>query len=409
MPPQAGPPMGGQMPPGGAPPMMPQRPPMAAPQPGMPQGGPPPMQQPQPQQPPGMQSPQGLPQQGGPGLDWRMVLQKTIQANPGAPPQVLAAAVDRWLPLMNQQSAQQWKEQSLMLREQSALMREQQGEERLNQGWERLNQQRAMYGLPPLAPGGGGSAGGSQGQGGEQPKTGAQEIGDAIINGTQPPTLTGLYRQGPAVRTYLAEQKFDLAKAQQEWSRAQKLVLSLNGPQMVRFEGLAKSVVNTIDEVNSLAQRMELSGIPAANQLELMKYIQTEGNSPNGTLATKYVTAVGTLKEEFANLANGGYAPTEPAWALANRQINENYGVKQLGASLAEIQRLINYRVKAINDMGGTAGPGTANRYTGQQPGISATGEPTSASGWSTDSGASPSGQVQKRFQYDKDGNPVGQ
>jgi hypothetical protein len=65
-------------------------------------------------------------------------------------------------------------------------------------------------------------------------------------------------------------------------------------------------------------------------------------------LATKYVTAVNTLKEEFANLAQGGYAPTEAAWSLANAQINSNYGVDQLKSSLIEIQRLINFRVSAI-------------------------------------------------------------
>ena len=60
------------------------------------------------------------------------------------------------------------------------------------------------------------------------------------------------------------------------------------------------------------------------------------------------MTAVNTLKEEFAQLAAGGYAPTEDAWKLANSQINGNYGVKDLRASLTEVQRLINYRLGAF-------------------------------------------------------------
>jgi len=75
------------------------------------------------------------------------------------------------------------------------------------------------------------------------------------------------------------------------------------------------------------------------------------------------------LKEEFANLANGGYAPTEAAWSLANSQINANYGVDQLKASLTEVRRLIGYRVNSIagqtpqipsnyQDSGGSAGSG---------------------------------------------------
>jgi hypothetical protein len=61
-----------------------------------------------------------MPGMGGQGqLDWRSIISKVVQANPGAPPYVIAGAVDRFLPLMNAQSQQQWREMSLMLREQT--------------------------------------------------------------------------------------------------------------------------------------------------------------------------------------------------------------------------------------------------------------------------------------------------
>jgi len=82
--------------------------PAGPPQPGA-QGGPQPVPTQRVQQP--VQPPQMQPQ-GGPGLDWRTIMQKTLQANPGIKPAVLAYAVDAWLPLMNQQSQEQWKEQS---------------------------------------------------------------------------------------------------------------------------------------------------------------------------------------------------------------------------------------------------------------------------------------------------------
>lgn len=190
----------------------------------------------------------------------------------------------------------------------------------------------------------------------------ADDIVDAIVKGEQPPTTAGLYGDAPIVRQKLAQRGFDLTKHMIEYQAAQKQVASLNGPQQVRFVGLANSVVNTIDEVNGLAEQMQLSGIPALNAVELGTYIQTQGNSDNGQLATKYVTAVGVLKEEFANVANGGYAPTEPAWKLANQQVNGNYGVKQLGSSLVEIQRLLKYRLNTMPGMN-TIGPGAANPY----------------------------------------------
>jgi hypothetical protein len=132
----------------------------------------------------------------------------------------------------------------------------------------------------------------------------------------------------------------------------------------MRFVSLAGSVVNTIDEVSRLSKEMSLSGIPLLNKTQIAKYIQLEGNTENGQRAARYIGAVNTLKEEFANLANGGYAPTDAAWKLANEQIDSNYGVKELGASLDEIQRLINYRIKSIPGFD-TMGPRAANRYTG--------------------------------------------
>lgn len=83
-PPPGAPPMpgpGGQMPPPGGPPMAP------------PGGGGPP---------PGQQGPQ-------PTLDWRTILQKTMQANPNASGAAILGAVNAWVPLMNSQSQQEWK------------------------------------------------------------------------------------------------------------------------------------------------------------------------------------------------------------------------------------------------------------------------------------------------------------
>jgi len=84
-------------------------------------------------------------------------------------------------------------------------------------------------------------------------------------------------------------------------------------------------------------------------------------------LATRYLEAVGVLKEEIANLAQGGYAPTEPAWTLANQQVNENYGASQIEDSLTEMQRLLNYRFKQIPGIE-TIGPGAPNVYLPQTP-----------------------------------------
>ena len=195
-------------------------------------------------------------------------------------------------------------------------------------------------------------------------------IAQGIMSGREPPVLTGLYRDSPTVKAELERNGFDLSKAQLEFEAAKKQVSSLNSAQNVRFNGLAVSVVNTIDETKLLARQMKLSGVPALNSLQLRAYMQTQGNSERGQLVAKYLASVNTVKEEYAQLANGGYAPIEAAWKLADEQVNANYGDEQLVASLDEIQRLINYRVRAVNraDAGALPPP---NRYSGAKiPGV---------------------------------------
>lgn len=340
MPPQQ--PMGGQpQPPMGGPPMAPQGGGMPMPpQAGLPQGVP--------SQQAGM--PGGGPQQ--PALDWRIVLQKVQQANPGAPPQVVAAAVDRFLPLMNSQSQMQWREERL-------AMQTQMNAERLQNA----------YNIAAMRVGAAGAR--QEGRDSEQ-KERVGQIVDGLASGNIPPTLTGMYRDKAVIEAEAQKRGLNLSQMQVEWSRAQKQIMSLNGPQATRFYGLANSVQNTIGEVKQLADQLELSGITPLNRVKLESLISLRGNTPEGQLATRYVTALNTLKEEFANLAQGGYAPTESVWALANKQINENYGVDQLNSSLEEINRLIGYRVQGLQSIGGgNIGPNAPNRYTGggqQQP-----------------------------------------
>lgn len=131
-PPQAGmPPMQppqGMPPQGGMPPM--------APQGGMPQqGGAPPLMP---------QGGGGMPPQGQ--LDWRSIAQRVSQANPGAPPEVIASAVTRFLPLMNQQAQQEWK----TIMSQIAVQREgrigEQGQERINQKGDQFQKREGRLG-----------------------------------------------------------------------------------------------------------------------------------------------------------------------------------------------------------------------------------------------------------------------
>ena len=184
-------------------------------------------------------------------------------------------------------------------------------------------------------------------------KSNDEIIAEDLVKG-MPPSMISAYggaRNKAIANAQRLDPNYDPVKADLQYQAAKKWTVTMNSSQMVKFQGLAGSVVNTIDEVKGLSQQMQLSGVPLLNATELAAYVQTQGNSPQGQLASQYMAAVNTLKEEFANLANGGYAPTDAAWGLANSQINANYGVDQLNASLTEVQRLINYRMNAFSDI----------------------------------------------------------
>lgn len=190
--------------------------------------------------------------------------------------------------------------------------------------------------------------------------------GQLIFEGYTVPSLVGGFGSkksqvvAEADRISMKEtgKHYNQAKAELEYAGAKRFVSSLNSPQQVRFNTLGVSVVNTIDEIRQLANQLKLVGVPLVNKVKLEAYIQTAGNTEGGQLVSQYLAATNTLKEEFANLVNGGYAPTEAAFALANKQVNENYGVNQLTASLIEVQRLINFRLSAQTQISpiGTSG-----------------------------------------------------
>lgn len=205
-------------------------------------------------------------------------------------------------------------------------------------------------------------------------KSNDELIAEDLVKG-MPPSMISAYggaRNKAIANAQRLDPNYDPVKADLQYKSAVKWTQSMNSSQMIRFQGLAGSVVNTIDEVKGLAEQMKQGGVPLLNRVQLEAYVQTQGNSPQGQLASQYLAATNTLKEEFANLANGGYAPTDAAWGLANSQINANYGVDQLNASLNEVQRLINFRMNAFSDTqpvspgGGTFG--AANNTSNNDP-----------------------------------------
>ena len=211
-----------------------------------------------------------------------------------------------------------------------------------------------------------------------------------------PPTRSGGYGKYPAaLKGALAKDKFDLTKATLQYDAADKQVKAI-GPQMLKYRGLAQSVVNTIDHVTQAAKELKQGGVPIVNYAKLTAYINAQGNSEMGKKASKYLADIGVVKEEVANLAAGGYAPTDAAWTLANTLVNGDYGSDQLISTLGEVQTLINFRSTALEQQYPFS-TGGSNPYL--PPGAGAVPAPGG--------GAAPGGPPSKVLNFDAQGNQI--
>jgi hypothetical protein len=196
----------------------------------------------------------------------------------------------------------------------------------------------------------------------EESKSRVHDIAQMLVSGETIPS--NLSKRGTEYNDILREanqismdttgKPYSPTRVQLDYEAAKKFVSSMNSDRMIRFKGLADSVVKTIDEVRDISEELKQGGVQLWNRAKRSSIQQVYGNTPQSELAARYVGAVNTLKEEFANLANGGYAPTDAAWKLSNDQINGDFGVKDLAASLVEVRRLINFRQQSFNELSPT-------------------------------------------------------
>lgn len=178
-------------------------------------------------------------------------------------------------------------------------------------------------------------------------------------------TNQSLFAEADRISMERTGKPFNHVRAVLQYEAGRRHVLAMNSTQQMRFRALAESVVNTIDEVQDLTKKLRQGNVQAFNRAKRNTVLQLYGNTPQSAIAARYQAAVGVLQEEFANLAQGGYAPTESAWHLAMQQINSDFGLHDMAASLQEVQRLINYRVLAFENLEPAYLEGTAPAVPG--------------------------------------------
>jgi hypothetical protein len=199
------------------------------------------------------------------------------------------------------------------------------------------------------------------------------DIVDSVKKGLMSPqqALQNAGRGGAGkLKGALAREGIDMAGLNMEYKRAEIQMRQANSAQTTRLVGLSQSVDRLIPEVGDLAKEMQNSGIRIGNMAEMKAYQEVFGNTPKGQLVTRYINSIAALKSEMAQAEQGGYAPHESAWKVANEQLDKYSGDKAMLAGLGEIQRILRIRISAIPGIS-QYGPGMENRYLpggNQQP-----------------------------------------
>lgn len=192
------------------------------------------------------------------------------------------------------------------------------------------------------------------------------QLFDGLKTGKIPPSM--LSKRASDYNRILAmasKEGLDMSLLERQYKAESQLARSLNTAQALRLRTLGNTMVQTIDRTRELANEMQLSGIKPLNYVTLKGLTEMAGNTPQGVLATKYMTQVNALKEELGQMIMGGYAPTDSAFHLADKMLRENFGVGQMQGALDEIQKLTRYRMHAIEEVKASTGGGLQSQSPG--------------------------------------------
>ncbi len=177
-------------------------------------------------------------------------------------------------------------------------------------------------------------------------------IAQAIADGEQPPTTTGLYRYGAAIRSELAKMNYDLSKAQTDWAATQRHFSTLNGPQQTRLRQAAETAYHSLDIIEELANQWSGTQFPALNKVNLLAAKQGVYGKDAQSVAVRLDAQISDVTSELANVYMGGNSPTDHAMELAAKNLGADWSKKTLLDALKLSRTNLQIRLNSIKQTG---------------------------------------------------------
>lgn len=176
-------------------------------------------------------------------------------------------------------------------------------------------------------------------------------VAQGIMEGKQPPTLAGLYRNGLRVRAELQKQGYDLMGAQRDWAATQKHMATMNGPQQERLRQAITFTSDSVDNIDKLYDEWNALGrsgpFKLFNKATLAAAKHMGGKA--GEIATALDTQINDLTSELGTVYAGGNTSTDHSLSLASSNLKGEWDEPTFKRAVGQIRTNVRMRRNSIN------------------------------------------------------------
>ncbi len=182
-----------------------------------------------------------------------------------------------------------------------------------------------------------------------QAQSDVKESVAGMLDGTVPPILPSrASKEYTALMAEAHRQKFDLVKANEDWSATQKYLSTLNGQQQVRLRQAVQFTSDSLPIIRGLAQEWDGGQFPILNKANLALAKNGAFGDKAASIAQRLTAQIADVTSELGTVYKGGNSSTDESLALAAKNLSGDWQKKVLMDSLDQVDQNLKIRKNSI-------------------------------------------------------------
>jgi len=149
----------------------------------------------------------------------------------------------------------------------------------------------------------------------------------------------------------LADEGYNLSKAQQDYKATQKYLGSLNSVQQVRLRQAVELSYESLDKIEELTREWNAGPFPLLNKAVLKTAIEGGLGEKAQNTATALNTQIADLTSELATVYKGGNSSTDESLRLAAENLKAEWAYSQLMNNIELVRTNLGYRKNSMRFM----------------------------------------------------------